>query len=127
MEIDLNVLRLYDFISVDLTEASRWAMLKDCGVRLKHDFRETERNYSILSEGIGLIQSVGLTERQTCTAHGFLDTSEGCQGIALATIVDRGAPVRSRSASDHDHAATAAARVAAGARWPSRSMSHSAL
>src|SRR5712692_557369 len=31
MEIDLNVLRLYDFISVDLTEASRWAMLKDCG------------------------------------------------------------------------------------------------
>jgi len=62
-----------------------------------------------------------------CTAPGFLDTREGCQGMTPATIVDPGATERSRSERDHRYAASAAARVAAGVRWPSRSMSHSAL
>jgi hypothetical protein len=62
-----------------------------------------------------------------CTAPGFLDTSWGCQGMAFVTIVDPGATMRSRSERDHCYAASAAARAAAGVRWPSRSMSHSAL
>ena len=62
-----------------------------------------------------------------CTAPGFLDTRGGCHGMAPATIVDPGATVRSGVVSDHGHAASAAARAAAGVRWPSRSMSHSAL
>ena len=62
-----------------------------------------------------------------CTAPGFLDTSGGCQGMTLAPIVDPGATERSRSRHDHRYAARAAARAAAGVRWPSRSMSHSAL
>jgi len=47
--------------------------------------------------------------------------------MAPVTIVDPGATVRSRSERDHRYAASAAARAAAGVRWPSRSMSHSAL
>ena len=62
-----------------------------------------------------------------CTAPGFLDTRGGCQGMAPVTIVDPGATVRSVSEHDHLYAASAAARAAAGVRWPSRSMSHSAL
>ena len=57
----------------------------------------------------------------------FPDTSGGCRGMTPATIVDPGATVRSRFVRDHRHAASAAARAAAGVRWPSRSMSHSAL
>jgi hypothetical protein len=47
--------------------------------------------------------------------------------MSPATIIDPGATVRSRVVRDHDHAANAAARAAAGVRWPRRSMSHSAL
>jgi hypothetical protein len=60
-----------------------------------------------------------------CTAPGFLDTSGGC--LTPATIVDPGVIGRSRAQPDHRYAANAAARAAAGVRWPSRSMSHSAL
>ncbi len=62
-----------------------------------------------------------------CTAPGFLDTREGCQSMARAMIVDPGATVRSRFKGEHHQAAIAAARAATGVRWPSRSMSHSAL
>jgi hypothetical protein len=61
------------------------------------------------------------------SAPGFRDTSGRCQGMTPATIVDPGVTVRSRFVSDHRHAASAAARAAEGVRWPSRSMSHSAL
>ena len=47
--------------------------------------------------------------------------------MAPATIVDPGAPARLRFEGDHGHVASAAARAAEGVRWPSRSMSHSAL
>ena len=72
------------------------------------------------------LKMIGTTENP-CTAPGFLDTSGGCQVMAPVTIVDPGATVRSRCEGDHRHAASAAARAAEGVRWPSRSMSHSAL
>jgi ABC-type uncharacterized transport system substrate-binding protein len=73
---------------------------------------------------------VTLTESRiskSCTAPGFLDTEGDSKVAAPGPIIDPGATVRSPRDVDHRHAASAAARSAAGGRWPSRSMSHSAL
>ncbi len=104
-------------VTVTLTGCSR----ENAGERLTRECVE------VVDSGVGSENTTNPDVATVCTAPGFLDTSGGCQGMTLAPIVDPGATERSRSEHDHRYAASAAARAAAGVRWPSRSMSHSAL